>query len=534
MKKELLDKLKNYSKTAAVVAVAGGTANAQIIYTDVDADVTLNTFPSNYEIDFDGDGNVDIKVDLLDASSNLYFVQLLPEGTNTSVVGESGSYVAVLNTSNLISSSNNFLTTSYNLLMGAYRYVSSTTSSTITSTTSFGYWQPGETDKYAGVKFDISGETHYGWIRLSTSYTSLDDMSVTIKDFAYQAIADSAIYAGSVQADTAYSVLASDVADNKNGLDLQVDFTKADNETLVSEYRIMVVKSADATTFDLATAEAVVSDNYTAIAPTGSNISTVLTETSKDVDGDAIANDIAYKVFVLSIAPNTSLHNINVLSSVSNEVTLVSPADTAYNVLASDVADNKNGLDLKVDFTKADDETTVSEYRIMVVKSANADAFDLTVAEAVISDNYTAKAPTGNNISTVLTETSKDVNGDAVTNDVAYKVFVLSIADGTNTTINNLSSESNEVTLTTIEDNIVELEMISKIYPNPASDILNIELQKNDNYTVKLMDLSGKVLITNQFEGRSVIISVNQLPKADYLLSIDNGHATITKQIIVK
>jgi len=243
---------------------------------------------------------------------------------------------------------------------------------------------------------------------------------------------------------------------------------------------------------------------------------------------------VAYKVFIFSVAPDFSLHNINGLSNVSNEVTLTTTCDVANSVQASDVADNKNGLDLQVTFDKATDETTISEYRIMVLKSANAAAFDLSSAEAVIADNYTTVAPTGNNISTVLTDASKDVDGDAIVNDIAYKVFVLSIADGTNANLNNLSTESNEVTLTTTSEGISEIDIVSNIYPNPVADILNIELQDVGNYTVKIMDLSGKIIFDKMFEGNSTSINVSQLESANYILVISNKETTVSKKIIVK
>ena len=398
MNKDLLEKLKNYSKVAAAMAVVGGTANAQIVYTDVDADTTLNIFPSNYEIDFDGDGNIEIEMSL-NTMSIYYGIRAVPVGASTSVV--QSSYVAVLQTADLISSGNSFANSGYDI----------TLVSASSSDGPWGSWDDATIDdRYVGIKFDISGATHYGWIRISTTYTDYENMSVTIKDFAYQSIADSAIYAGSLQADTAHTLVATDVDDNNNGLDLQVDFNMAADEQFIEEYRVMVVKTADAATFNLDSANAVIAANYTAVAPTGSNLSTVLTATSTDIDGDAIVNDIAYKLFVLAVTPDSilSVQNINGLSLESNEITL-------------------------------------------------------------------------------------------------------SITTGIND-INDLTTN---------------------IYPNPVSNVLNIELQETSNYTIRLTNLLGKEFIVKEFNGSSITIDVSQLEKAVYILRISNGKAITTKQIVV-
>ena len=193
MNKELLEKLKNYSKTAAALAVVSGTANAQIVYTDVHPDTTLNTFPSNYEIDFDGDGNIDLNIKMQSSgtSTYTYFNIDVQVGASQTSVAASSSYVAKLSSNFHVggSTSSQFIQNSeMDMPMLAYAgYMASLN----------GNWT--ETDnenKFLGVKFDISGATHYGWIRLTTHYVNKTDIHVTIKDFAYQSVPDSAIYTG--------------------------------------------------------------------------------------------------------------------------------------------------------------------------------------------------------------------------------------------------------------------------------------------------------------------------------------------------
>ena len=91
-----------------------------------------------------------------------------------------------------------------------------------------------------------------------------------------------------VETDAVSNVVIADIGENNNGLDLSVSFDKAADESKVSEYRIFVIKSTTASTFDLATANSVTSENYTRVPKTGENINTVLTSDTKDIDGDLL------------------------------------------------------------------------------------------------------------------------------------------------------------------------------------------------------------------------------------------------------
>jgi len=247
-----------------------------------------------------------------------------------------------------------------------------------------------------------------------------------------------------VETDAVSNVIISDIGENGNGLDLSVSFDKVAVESKVSEYRIFVIKSASASTFDLAAANSVTSENYTRVPKTGENISIILTSDTKDIDGDLLQNDVGYIVHILTMADGTN-SNINALSTASNSLTLRSSA--VLNVIIADIGENGNGLDLSVSFHKAADESKVSEYRILVLKSAAASTFDLLTANSVTSENYTQVPKTGENISIILTSDAKDIDGDLIHNAVSYIVHILTVADGTNSNINALSNASNTLTI---------------------------------------------------------------------------------------
>jgi len=63
---------------------------------------------------------------------------------------------------------------------------------TNTNTYTYGEFPDGQ-DKFIGIKFDISGGTHYGWVRVNLN-TNADQ--ITIKDWAYETTPDEPIFTG--------------------------------------------------------------------------------------------------------------------------------------------------------------------------------------------------------------------------------------------------------------------------------------------------------------------------------------------------
>ena len=50
--------------------------------------------------------------------------------------------------------------------------------------------------RFLGLKFQINGQTHYGWVRLSVRYFGHNLLTATLLGFAYETNADQAILAG--------------------------------------------------------------------------------------------------------------------------------------------------------------------------------------------------------------------------------------------------------------------------------------------------------------------------------------------------
>ncbi|MWV45959.1 copper amine oxidase N-terminal domain-containing protein [Paenibacillus sp. HJL G12] len=264
--------------------------------------------------------------------------------------------------------------------------------------------------------------------------------------YALSSSSSSIVLYGNTDVNAATNVSVSDVSDYGDGRDLRVSFTRAADESSLYNYRIMVVKASDANYFSLSSANAVSSSNYTNVSKTGYNITQTLSSGARDVDGQSIRNGVSYRVFVLSVGA----YNTTALSSYSPAITLSANSKVypATNVAAADVADYGDGRDLRVTFTRANEEYNISEYRIMVVRDSDAYYFDLSAANAVSSSYYTRVSKTGNNTLTqTLSATSRDVDGRLIQSGTKYRVFVLSVGAGGYYTSNALSSYSSAITL---------------------------------------------------------------------------------------
>jgi hypothetical protein len=225
-------------------------------------------------------------------------ITLQPLNTNEAIVS-GGLYIDALNLNAPINQQANWNANQNNL--GYFlSYYSSSPGGTSNSATSNGPWN-NQQNKYIGLKLNVSGKTFYGWVRLDVANTY---DSFTIRDYAFQDCPTIPIKAGdqgNINTDLALNVNAQDVSNNGNASDMQVSFTKAADETKISTYRLMVVKAAQAGTFGIADAKNILPTSYISHTPNSNNFQANLATNFKDTDGDAILQNVAYKVFVLSI-----------------------------------------------------------------------------------------------------------------------------------------------------------------------------------------------------------------------------------------
>jgi len=521
--------LSSYAAVAGAFLASSSTVRADINFMEVNQSLILD----DLLLDFDGDGVFDANV-----LQTIYSTNQVGgfDGLGNAFVGAGypGSflYPSALASGVLVGAGASAVP---NLVLGTSGPVPW---ASLNYGSVFGQWVPGfpgdTVDAYLGMEFLAGdGNTYNAWIRCKIAR----DSEVIVVSYAWEDNPGVPIATGDtgplgVLADPATALLAADITDNGNGSDLELRFARAADESTVGSYRAIAVPAASAASFTLGAAETLAPDRYLSIAPTGADPVVTFGAGGRDAEGALIAPGTAYQCFVLSVADGTTA-TLNQLSDASNEVTLLAAASTARNPEASDVGNNGNGSDLRVVFDNALDETTVSEYRLMVVDSAQVASFDLAAAEAIVAGNFTALPPIGGVQNVLLTPTSRTVAGNLLVNDAPYRVFLLSIADGSNAQLNTLSDASNPITLRVVSglgSPVFHTALVASL----SQGNLQVEAAgfSGQSGKLELFQLDGRLVASWPFDGqRTVFPGIPSQPGMVYLLSWNTASGRINQRV---
>jgi hypothetical protein len=73
------------------------------------------------------------------------------------------------------------------------------------------------------------------------------------------------------------------------------------------------------------------------------------------------------------------------------------------------------------------------------------------------------------------------------------------------------------------------------VYPNPASEEIFIQLKDEtmENVTVKLLDLSGRIILQNTWNGNGFKLDIAHLKAGSYVLCIESKNEIIRKKILI-
>jgi hypothetical protein len=179
----LQNKIKAYSTIA--LSIAGiGMVHSQIVYHDVIPDKVLTGSDPTFNIDMDGNATDDFQAQT-DGSIRAQLNNLIT--ANNGVVGYGSSawyYAKAFALGETIGPSTSYWNNAgRNILASAYS----------TSSSGWGFFGD-EAEHYAGVKFQIGSNVHYGWIRFDDIPNN--GTTITIMDWAYNSVANTAITAG--------------------------------------------------------------------------------------------------------------------------------------------------------------------------------------------------------------------------------------------------------------------------------------------------------------------------------------------------
>lgn len=177
---------KNYSRKLAQygamsLAIAGvADATGQVVYTDVSPDFS-GSIDDVYALDLDADGNIDFNISQVGAANGVAAMIFSAPSLN-GAIGVAGDYNYPSNLSSgvTVSSGKTFVNA-----VGTFNFSSCAYPGSM--------WCDGVTDGYMGVQFQISGVTHYGWVRMDINAAAT---AFVVKDYAYEATAGAPIDTG--------------------------------------------------------------------------------------------------------------------------------------------------------------------------------------------------------------------------------------------------------------------------------------------------------------------------------------------------
>jgi hypothetical protein len=180
--------------------------NSTIIYTDVKPDSVIKYgVRQQYNLDLNNDGITDFIIGFNyiqnrcggEGVANRMSEYISPVGGYNQVLDTNGGPPApagTLNSSAVIGPDAQWSATpGQNLLT-----VENSQGTCPWGTNHFGAWY-NVSDKYLGLKFIKNNNIYYGWVRLTSSGTSLtnfNEYSLTLKDYAYNSIPNQSILAG--------------------------------------------------------------------------------------------------------------------------------------------------------------------------------------------------------------------------------------------------------------------------------------------------------------------------------------------------
>jgi hypothetical protein len=209
LSKSIDSRLKLYGIAAAAASVGllalAEPAQSEVVITNKNIPIpacNLALSPCSVSLDLNSDGVNDFKISLLSTLSaygyfaGTEFLRVTPHnggGVMGTAGGNRGPYASALLRGAKIGASDHFLNGKDTIEDTYFNY------HTQGSKRLYGKWGGNHPNRFLGVKFNISGKTHYGWIRITVNSSitvPFTLMSATITEYGYETIANKSLGAG--------------------------------------------------------------------------------------------------------------------------------------------------------------------------------------------------------------------------------------------------------------------------------------------------------------------------------------------------
>ncbi len=319
--------LSAYSLLSTAFLALSNEASTQVVYTDIDPDFEINygghLFGSDeltFEIDFDHNGSTDVSFYFYSYAYNriiynskyVSFV-LDPASENSfmfdSLASESASGPAKLGAGVKVGPVANWHNKFSSTMFYDYWY----RSFLVQSSSSSGNWKSAD-QNFAGIKFKINGETHFGWVRLSLEQYPGKKPSgvITIHDYAYEATPNKLITTP-IQLSPADQL---QLSTNENNY-LQLNFFTPLNNNAIEEYRIFLVPAYNINDVNIKALQ--LNNHFTEVKNMDPGMALSVRLENKDWNGAPLTAGINYHAYVLSMNTSFFANDLNV-SEGSNPV----------------------------------------------------------------------------------------------------------------------------------------------------------------------------------------------------------------------
>ncbi|MNY05642.1 hypothetical protein D3C86_1383700 [compost metagenome] len=119
-----------------------------------------------------------------------------------------------------------------------------------------------------------------------------------------------------------------------------------------------------------------------------------------------------------------------------------------------------------------------------------------------------------------------------------FRILVNGVAVATVTTFTSGNSiEDAMKTSGTASISEASAEIGMTVYPNPASTVVNVSFEGKGDYSVSIMDISGRVVAVQSVSAAgttNVEMPIAELQAGNYFVSVANGSASYTQKLMVK
>lgn len=363
-----------------------------------------------------------------------------------------------------------------------------------------------------------------------------------------------------------------DIADYGDGRDLKITFNRISDEATISEYRVYVVDYTDFDSFDRYEAGELTGEYYTAVPPSGQNIEIVLDADSKTVEGLPIGSG-GYNIFVMAMTDSV-LTDYSGFSGMNEITGLGRPFDKM--ILAGRVREEatytdslisvagifpEGGESQNIDFNNDGiDDAVITAYSWSSMAGSGGSASigslnNTRLVEVPLDLNTPVDNALTWSFSSGYTSCSTIINSTSCSGEwvgVGPKYLGILIISNNDTIFGwaKLNSDSNgggdisvdgwafiNVSQLSVSENQIE-EL--RLFPNPATDYVQLELNACDSKNVKviILDNIGRVVIVKYFSsgnnGLSEIVDVSKLNKGIYFLQVfSNDHKFSPHKLII-